>query len=261
MIQNIISLKNEIVKKAASLKQKKYRQREQLFLVEGVRAVEEVRHSDWETAAYFYTRLPEAWQAEAASSGTPYYAVTDAVMAKIAATEEPQSVAALVRLRRPLLSSFRPGRGLVLVLDQIHDPGNAGTMLRTACAAGAEGVVFLQDSVDLYNPKVVRAAMGNLFHLPVFTDVAPADLISWARDRGWKLVVTDLRGAVSLPAFTWPERTVLVMGSEAEGVSDTLLAAATTRVRIPMYGPAESLNVGVAAGILLYDCASRGRQG
>ncbi|MCH3951547.1 MAG: RNA methyltransferase [Acidaminococcus sp.] len=255
MIQTITSLKNEVVKKAASLKQKKYRQREQLFLLEGTRAVEEVRRSDWKVTAYFCTKLPEEWQEEAETSSVPYYVVTEAIMGKIAATEDPQSVAALVELRDNDLANFHPGKGVILVLDEIHDPGNAGTMIRTACAAGAEGVVLLKNSVDLYNPKVVRSAMGNLFHLPVFTGIEEEALLHWARGEGWQLVVTDLRGAVNLPELTWPEKTLLVMGSEAEGVSPSILEQADTRVKIPMYGEAESLNVAVATGILLYDCA------
>jgi TrmH family RNA methyltransferase len=252
MIQTITSLKNDTVKRAASLKQKKYRQREGLFLVEGTRAVEEVRKSDWEVAAYFFTKLTAGWETEAAESRLPYYEVTEAVMGRICATEDPQSLAALVRLRERELETFEPEKGLVLVLDQIHDPGNVGTMIRTACAAGAEGVVLLQDTVDLYNPKVVRSAMGNLFHIPVFTGVSEAALVAWSKDKEWTLLATDLRGAVSLPALRWPPKTVLIMGSEAEGVSPFLLEKANQRVKIPMYGPAESLNVAVAAGILLF---------
>ena len=211
MIKRLTSLQNETVKKAASLQQKKYRLREGLFLVEGVRAVREVRSSSWTVTAYFFTDLPEDFQKEAQGSDIPYYEVTGDIMKKLTATEEPQSLAALVRLKERSLETVHPERGLILVLDEIHDPGNVGTMIRTARAMNAQGVILLSGSADLYNPKVVRAAMGNLFH------------------------------------------TLLIMGSEAEGVSHSLLEKSAARVKIPMLGEAESLNVGVAAGILLYE--------
>jgi TrmH family RNA methyltransferase len=255
MIQTLNSLKNETVKKAASLKQKKFRQREGLFIVEGTRAVDEVRHSDWDIAAYFFIELPEGWEEEAASSTIPYYQVSQAVMEKITATENPQPLAVLVRINEARLDDFQPRDGLVLVLDEIRDPGNVGTMIRTACAAGAKGVILLRDSVDLYNPKVVRSTMGNLFHLPVFSGVSEEELLAWAGKNNWSLVATDLKKAVELPDFVWPQKTLLLMGSEAEGVSESLLEKAGVRLRIPMYGPAESLNVAVAAGILLFSCA------
>ncbi|MBS5519009.1 MAG: RNA methyltransferase [Acidaminococcus sp.] len=253
MIKRLTSLQNETVKKAASLQQKKYRQREGLFLVEGVRAVREVRSSAWTVTAYFFTDLPEDFQKEAQTSDIPYYEVTGDIMKKLTATEEPQSLAALVRLEERRLETVHPGKGLILVLDEIHDPGNVGTMIRTARAMNAEGVILLCGSADLYNPKVVRAAMGNLFHIPVFTGITEDVLMDFAQKEGWTLVATALEGAVDLRKFTYPSKTLLIMGSEAEGVSSSLLEKSAARVKIPMLGEAESLNVGVAAGILLYE--------
>lgn len=153
MIKRLTSLQNETVKKAASLQQKKYRLREGLFLVEGVRAVREVRSSSWTVTAYFFTDLPEDFQKEAQGSDIPYYEVTGDIMKKLTATEEPQSLAALVRLKERSLETVHPERGLILVLDEIHDPGNVGTMIRTARAMNAQGVILLSGSADLYNPR------------------------------------------------------------------------------------------------------------
>ncbi len=253
MIKRLTSLQNETVKKAASLQQKKYRLREGLFLVEGVRAVREVRSSSWTVTAYFFTDLPEDFQKEAQGSDIPYYEVTGDIMKKLTATEEPQSLAALVRLKERSLETVHPERGLILVLDEIHDPGNVGTMIRTARAMNAQGVILLSGSADLYNPKVVRAAMGNLFHIPVFTGITEDALMTFAQKAGWTLVATALDGAADLRDFTYPQKTLLIMDSEAEGVSHSLLEKSAARVKIPMLGEAESLNVGVAAGILLYE--------
>ena len=160
MISEITSLKNDLVKRAASLKVKKYRQREQLFLLEGKRAVDEARRSSWQIQAYFFTKLPEEWTQEADAGDTPYYQVTEAVMEKITATEDPQGVGFGGPKRNPV-KDFHPAKGLVLVLDKIRDPGNTGTLIRTADALGAAGVILLAETADLYNPKVVRSTMGS----------------------------------------------------------------------------------------------------
>lgn len=255
MISTITSLKNELVKRAASLKMKKYRQKEGLFLLEGKRAVEEALASQWNIRALFFTRLPEGWDEKAEESSLPWYEVPLAVLQKITATEDPQSVAALVEIRPRDLGDFAPDRGFVLVLDQIRDPGNLGTLIRTADALGAAGVVLLKDTADLYNPKVVRSTMGSLFHLPVLTGVEPADLETWCRKNGYALWATALEGAEDMTKLQWPAKTALVLGSEAEGVSPELLKAADQKVKIPMAGQAESLNVAVAGGIVMFQAA------
>lgn len=255
MISTLTSLKNDLVKRAASLKMKKYRQKEGLFLLEGKRAVEEALASRWTLRALFFTRLPEGWERRAEESNLPWYEVPLPVLQKITATEDPQSVAALVEIRQENLDSFAPERGLVLVLDQIRDPGNLGTLIRTADALGAAGVVLLEDTADLYNPKVVRSTMGSLFHLPVYTGVKAGEMEAWCRKNEYALWATALEGAEDVTKLQWPAKTALVLGSEAEGVSPEILAAADQKVKIPMAGQAESLNVAVAGGIVMFEAA------
>lgn len=255
MISTLTSLKNDLVKRAASLKMKKYRQKEGLFLLEGKRAVEEALASHWTLRALFFTRLPEGWERRAEESTLSWYEVPLPVLQKITATEDPQSVAALVEIRQENLDSFAPERGFVLVLDQIRDPGNLGTLIRTADALGAAGVVLLEDTADLYNPKVVRSTMGSLFHLPVCTGVKAGKLEAWCRKNGYALWATALEGAEDVTKLQWPAKTALVLGSEAEGVSPEILAAADQKVKIPMAGQAESLNVAVAGGIVMFEAA------
>ena len=255
MIQTITSLKNDLVKRAASLKVKKYRQREGLFLLEGKRAVEEALASGWKLQCLFYTKLPAGWEERAETSALPWYEVPLPVLQKITATEDPQSVAALVELKRESLAAFAPGKGLVLVLDQIRDPGNLGTLIRTADALGAAAVVMMENTADLYNPKVVRSTMGSLFHLPVFTGVKREELAAWCRKQQVALWATALEGAEDVTKLQWPEKVALVLGSEAEGVSGEILARADQKVKIPMAGHAESLNVAIAGGILLFEAS------
>jgi len=255
MIYEITSLKNEWVKKAASLKQKKYRIREGLFLVEGKRAVSEARDSGWSIECYFYTKLPEGWE-DPVDSEAVYYHVTDAVFRKAADTEDPQGIGALVRFPEQKLQDFAPAKGLVLVLAGIQDPGNAGTLIRSADAMGAVGVVCLDGTVDLYNPKVVRSTMGSLFHLPVFTNVAVKELADWAKTHSIPLWATALAGAEDVTKAAFPACSALILGSEGSGVPEVLLAMADKKVKIPMYGHAESLNVAIAGSILLFAAAT-----
>lgn len=255
MIQTITSLKNDLVKRAASLKVKKYRQREGMFLLEGKRAVEEALASGWKLQCLFYTKLPAGWEEKAETSALPWYEVPLPVLQKITATEDPQSVAALVELKQENLAAFALEKGLVLVLDQIRDPGNLGTLIRTADALGAAAVVMLENTADLYNPKVVRSTMGSLFHLPVFTGVKREELSAWCRKQQAALWATALEGAEDVTKLQWPEKVALVLGSEAEGVSGEILAKADQKVKIPMAGHAESLNVAIAGGILLFEAS------
>ena len=147
---------------------------------------------------------------------------------------------------------FAKGK-LLLVLDRVGDPGNVGTMLRTADAAGIGGLVLLKGSVDIYAPKTVRSSMGSLFHVPVVAGISEADFIQEAHNAGYELLVTCLDGADSLYKADLHGRLAFVMGNEANGVSAGLLAVADKRVYIPMAGRAESLNVAMAAGIVMFE--------
>lgn len=142
---------------------------------------------------------------------------------------------------------------MLLVLDRVTDPGNIGTMLRTADAAGVGGLLLLNGCADIYAPKTVRASMGSLFHLPVLSGLGEELLVQAARKAGYELLVTCLDGADNLYKADLQGRLAFVMGNEANGVSDALLAAADKRVFIPMQGRAESLNVAMAAGIVMFE--------
>ena len=137
------------------------------------------------------------------------------------------------------------------------DPGNLGTMLRTADAAGIGGVLLLKGSADIYAPKTVRASMGSLFHVPVLSGLNEQQFIAEAHKAGYELLVTCLDGADNLYQADLHGRIAFVMGNEANGVSDNLINAADKRVYIPMKGRAESLNVAMAAGIVIFEALRR----
>ena len=247
-MKELSSVSNPIVKAAAELKQKKYRTEQQAFLVEGMRSVEEAVNCGIVKQLFVLkgTKTASARQAAiiaaAAAEGVELYEVTEPVMKKIADTETPQALTAVV------------AGGIVLVLDRIGDPGNLGTMIRTADAAGISGVVLLAGCTDIFAPKAVRSTMGSLLHIPVAEGICEADFISWARKNGYEITVTCLENADSLYQTDLQGPVAVVVGSEAEGVSDGLLEAAVKKVFIPMEGQAESLNAAVAAGIVMFEC-------
>jgi TrmH family RNA methyltransferase len=173
---------------------------------------------------------------------------------ELADTEHPQGVIAVIEPRAWTLEDIPVGKGsVVLVLDAVQDPGNVGTIIRTALALGADGVIALKGTADLTNPKVLRGSMGALFRLPSVA-ASQADLLGWSRAAGVNLLVAAGDGA---PASGWTNRTegpiALVLGNEGAGVGGAIAAEAAGRVGIPLRPGADSLNVAVAAGILLYE--------
>ena len=252
----LTGLQNPMVKAAAELKQKKYRQQQGLFLAEGLRTVEEaVRYGA--VQSIFYTAIEDdrtrAVLEQAAAKQIKLVCVSDKVLKKIADTETPQGIITVCEMRSKRLDDFLASGKMLLVLDRVTDPGNIGTMLRTADAAGVGGLLLLQGCADIYAPKTVRASMGSLFHLPVLSGLSEELLVQAARKAGYELLVTCLDGADNLYKADLQGRIAFVMGNEANGVSPALLAAADKRVFIPMQGRAESLNVAMAAGIVMFE--------
>ncbi len=256
----LTGLQNPQVKAAAELKQKKYRQQQGLFLAEGLRTVEEAVHSKT-VVSIFYTAIDDdrtrCVLEEAAAQQLKLYCVSDAVMKKIADTDTPQGIIAVCKVQDVTLDKLLSKGEMLLVLDRVGDPGNLGTMLRTADAAGIGGVVLLKGCVDIYAPKTVRSSMGSLFHVPVVSGVAEDKFIAEAKDAGYELLVTSLEGADNLYKADLGGRIAFVMGNEAGGVSASLLERADKRVFIPMAGRAESLNVAMAAGIVMFEALRR----
>ena len=256
----LTGLQNPVVKAAAELKQKKYRTQNGLYLAEGLRTAEEaVAYKAVETLFYVDTdddrtmRLLE----DAAMQNIKLVCVNENVMKKIADTETPQGIIAVCKMRQPKLENLLASGKMLLVLDRVGDPGNIGTMLRTADAAGIGGLVLLKGCADIYAPKTVRSSMGSLFHIPVLSGVSEQEFVSAAKKAGYDLLVTCLDGADNLYKADLSGRIAFVMGNEAGGVSETLLEKADKRVYIPMAGRAESLNVAMAAGIVMFEALRR----
>jgi RNA methyltransferase, TrmH family len=244
------------------LHRRRGRERRGLALAEGIRLVEEalataitVRGAAVSPALEATIR-GKALKVALLEKGVRVEEVSDQELDELTDTEHPQGIVAVIEPKQWTLADIRllPG-GTILVLDGVQDPGNVGTMLRTALGLGAAALVALKGTADLTNPKVIRGGMGASFRLPA-VPATPEELVAWARLQRAQIWVADMRGESSgqLPQRT-PQRppVLLVVGNEGAGVGPIMDAAADRRVGISLASGAESLNVAVAAGILLHE--------
>lgn len=255
------------------------------FLVEGPQAVREaLKLHQQRLAAGAPGIVTEVFASEACldrypefdglAEGTDARLATEDVLAAMADTVNPQGIVAVCRFVDVSLTDvLDAGPRLIAVLCQVRDPGNAGTVLRAADSAGADAVVLTGSSVDIYNPKAVRSTAGSLFHLPVVIGADVAEVVAACKERGIGVLAADGYGALNLDTLQdgsarrrltgdGPETgydlaapTAWLFGNEAQGLSEEELALAEHRVAVPIYGAAESLNLGTAATVCLYASA------
>lgn len=254
----ITSPKNRQVVAAARLKKRGLRERYRLFLAEGAQAAGEA------VAAGAVERLfhqpgasggVPAVVGEAGAAGVPVIAVSEAVMGHLTSTVTPQGIVAVTRFVDVGLDAVAAEDGLVPVLCSVRDPGNAGTILRSADASGAAGVVFSEGSVDVYNPKTVRASAGSLFHLPVVRDVPAAEAVDALRSRGVRALAASADGRHNVYDVDLTVPTAVLFGNEAWGLPGQVRALAEASVRVPISGRAESLNLAAAAALVMFEAA------
>ncbi|MDF2716005.1 MAG: hypothetical protein K0R28_2930 [Paenibacillus sp.] len=256
-LEPILSLHNPRVKLWAQLLEKKGRDKQGSYLVEGIHLVQEALkcNASVETLLYSEERgIPDEIEAlvlsEAELECVP---VSEQVLAKCSDAQTPQPVIAIVRKAAHSAETLLDiPNGLVVVTDGLQDPGNLGTIIRSADAVGASGVVLGKGTVDLYNPKTVRSTMGSLFHVAVVeADLLP--LLAQAKSRGIRLVNTSLQAKQTCYEADFTSATWLVLGNEGKGVSPEVAEQIDDHVIIPMKGQAESLNVAMAATVLLFE--------
>jgi TrmH family RNA methyltransferase len=267
----ITSFRNPRVKFLRSLRQRKYRQREGAFLIEGIRIVEEALDcgAPVETLVYAPDLLVSE-RAPALVERVPVaqrLALAADVFGSLSERDQPQGLAAVVRIQDlPLAAIPLVPDLLVLVAYQLSDPGNLGSIIRTADAAGATAVVVVEPSADPYDPQAVRATMGSLFALPIVRLAEGADLLPWyaqVRAAGLPLyvVATSAHGALVHFEEDYCRPLVLLLGNESYGLPDPVRDSADVTVRLPMRGRATSLNVSAAAAALVYEVVRQRRTG
>lgn len=243
-MEHITSLKNPKVAAWKALKDRKGRRESGCFLVEGRKMVEEALASAFDVETVLVQEgmeLPDGLT-------MPVYELPAHVLAAVCDTKTPQGIAAVVRMKE----QSALGKHIV-VLDGVQDPGNVGTIIRTADAAGLDGVLLSTQCADVFSPKVLRATMGSIFRMNLrTTDDLPGELTK-LREKGYSILSSQLNGTPFYEREKVAEQFALIIGNEGNGVSEQVQQTATHRVRLPMRGGAESLNAAIAAAIMMYE--------
>lgn len=253
------SLQNEQVKFVVSLQRRKVREEAQQYVIEGWRFVEEAVRRNAPIKKVYVSLRRDQFEWESLLEGLqerniPFEEADDRVLRKMSATEEPQGILAVVHQRKYTWSDVHIDKGSVLlVLDGIQDPGNLGTILRTALAAGVRQVCLTTGTVDMYNPKVLRSTMGTLFSLVLLSGLSPDEVMVFCQEQGLSVLMGDTEGQPLYRTDLSKGPIALVVGNEGNGPSLSFRKADVQRVTIPMAQEVESLNVAMATGILLYE--------
>jgi TrmH family RNA methyltransferase len=261
----ISSRSNAIVKEIRFLRQRKAREATGTYLMEGIRLVAEAVRC--RATIELIISAPDLLTSEVAREtvsaaeqrGVPVLRITPDVFGSISLKEGPQGIAALVRQRWEALDDVDPDGTLCwIVLDEVADPGNLGTILRTGDAVGAAGVILLGATTDPYDPASVRASMGAILSQRMVR-AGMADLEPWKRRGVWRIVGTSDAADTEYTAVSYEPPLALLMGSERHGLTADARALCDAVVRIPMVGHSDSLNLAVAAGVMLYEIFNRSR--
>jgi TrmH family RNA methyltransferase len=261
MRREITSSENPAIRRLRSLRDAGNRRELGLFLVEGPLVIAEALQGgnvpQTIVCALDRAREHEALLSESEIRGCELILVPASLLATLSDTRTPQGVVAAFRwMPRPFAAGDIPGLGIFVLLDRLQDPGNMGTILRTADAVGAAGGGVSPGCGDGTNPKVVRSAMGSLFRVPVYTGEL-VEAIGFLRKSGWRTLCGHMDGEDFFGRGDDGGRTAIVIGNEAAGASEPVASACDERVRLPMPGGAPSLNAAVAAGVMLYDLMRR----
>jgi TrmH family RNA methyltransferase len=230
-----------------------------LIFVEGERLVEECLQAGLILSACFHspdlTPRSQAILEEIRRRGCPVFPVADAVMANLSDTVNPQGIIVLAERPASTFDRMIVGDALIVCLDGVQDPGNFGSIVRTAEAAGATGVAALKGTVEAFAPKTLRGAMGSAFRLPIISQGETEEIFAALRGSAVRTVAMTGDGETVYSDYDWRQPTLVVLGNEARGVSPELLERCDARLRIPMRAPVESLNVAAAAAVVLFEAA------
>ncbi len=259
-VKEITSLTNPIIKDIRALALKKFRDQQNAFMAEGLKLVIDALDLGWTIRTLVFAKSQHGNQtvekvaARAFASGALVLEVSEKVLGAITRRDNPQMVLGVFEQRWLPLKDIRPADGEVwIALDRVRDPGNLGTIIRTADAVGARGVILVGETTDPFSVETVRATMGSVFAIPVAKTNVEA-FLSWRKGAPARMVGTHLKGSVDYRTVDYTKgATVLLMGNEQQGLPDTLAGACDALIRIPQTGRADSLNLAVATGVALYE--------
>ena len=243
----ITSKSNEFIKYVKSLHQKKYRDEYNEFFVEGIKLVEEAITENMEISKILICE--ELYKEKFNFSNFDIEYVSQNVFEFISDTKTPQGIMAVIKI-----PEYRDTFGnTIFALDNLQDPGNLGTIIRTLDCAGINTLLLSEGTVDLYNPKVIRSTMGAIFRVNCLQELKLKEKLMELKDDGYKIVVTALDASIYHYNLDFKEKYVIVIGNEAKGVSEEIQNLADIKVKIPMLGRTESLNASVAASLMAYE--------
>jgi TrmH family RNA methyltransferase len=259
-VKEVTSLANPIVKDIKALTSKKSREEAGAFLAEGLKLVIDALELGWSIRTLVYAKaakgkpLVEQVAAKTVAAGGLVLEVSEKVIASITRRDNPQMVVGVFEQRWMPLKNIHPAEGETWVaLDRVRDPGNLGTIIRTADAAGASGVILVGESTDPFSLETVRATMGSVFAIPV-ARATPDEFLAWRKTAGVAVVATHLAGAVDYRTIDYTRKpVVLLMGNEQSGLPEALARQADALARIPQAGRADSLNLAVATAVMLFE--------
>ena len=257
----ITSSSNAQVKQMIQLNKKaRERRKQDVFLVEGLRMFREVPR-DRLVKTYVSENFLEDPEHEALLQGIPYEVVKDSVFAQMSDTLTPQGVLTVVRQYHYTMEELMGEKEhpLFLVLEDLQDPGNMGTIFRTAEGAGVDGIFMSTNCVDIYNPKTIRSTMGSVYRVPFVIAPDLQDVFAWFKKQGIRSYAAHLKGKNSYDQEDYTRGTAFLIGNEGNGLRDEVADAAECYIKIPMCGEVESLNAAVASSVLMFEAARQRR--
>lgn len=262
-MKDITSSSNPIIKEVKGLYKKKERWNKNLFIIEGVKIVEEcIRWGKTPKYILFSEELfsvnggEELFSILKNKNSQNLIKVPNSLFRELADTEKPQGILAVVDFNISKIDEVVKNKGnFIIILDELQDPGNVGTIIRSADAFGASGIIMTENCVDVYNPKVVRATMGSLFHIPITYIKDKKEIINYLKDRQIRIYTTSLQGETYIYDADFKENFAFIIGNESKGVTEEMIKFADLLIKIPMEGNAESLNAAIASSIIMYEVA------
>lgn len=256
----IESKDNNFFKYVKKLKERKFRDKEGLFILEGLRLVKEAIKANMEIKNIFISKSFEDKLVTEFNNTFLENTIilNDNLFSQLASTENTQGVIAVVNK----INNNKDEIGdFYLICDKVQDPGNLGTIIRTAHAAGVNGIILTKGTVDIYNDKTIRSTMGSIFYIPIIYEDNDFTFIKKLKSEGFSLITTSLQESKNFFEENLMGKVILAVGNEGNGISDELFALADKKVKIPMPGDAESLNVAIAASIILFEKVRQGCSG
>lgn len=259
-LEYIQSKNNPLIKELKKLKEKKYREEKNQFIVEGLRFTEEALKSSFSIECVvineeFLQREENVLFINQVSSDIRVCSLSKESFKVVCGTENSQGILAVVNNK---ILNTEKKNGFYIFVDRVQDPGNLGTIIRTAHASGALGVILRKGTVDLYNEKTLRSTMGSIFKVPVVMDKDLSCILS-LKEKGFKVISSFLHTDKDFYDLDLKENVIIVVGNEGNGISDEIIELSDTLVKLPMPGDAESLNASIAAAIMMYEIVRQNR--